>query len=38
MIALIVFVPKELPRLAKNIGKLTGEPKKKTEEVESINI
>jgi hypothetical protein len=38
MIALIVFVPKKLPWLAKNIGKVTEEPKKTTEEIESINI
>ena len=37
-IALIVFVPKKLPGLDKNIGKVTEEPKKTTEEVESINI
>jgi Sec-independent protein translocase protein TatA len=35
---LIVFVPKKLPWLAKNIGKVTEEPKKTTEEVESIKI
>ena len=38
IIALIVFVPKKLPGLDKNIGKVTEGPKKTTEEVESINI
>ena len=37
-VTLIVFVPKELPWLTQNIGKLSGEPKKKTEEGESTNI
>jgi hypothetical protein len=35
---LLVFVPKKLPWLAKNIGRVSGEPEKATEEVESINI
>ena len=38
VIALTVFGPKQLPELAKTIGKVTEEPKKTTEEVESIKI
>jgi Sec-independent protein translocase protein TatA len=38
MIGLIVFMPKTLPWLAKSIGKVTGQPKKTSEKVESINI